>query len=366
MIWTSSTPTRGMMKMIGLFDFDFNSATKVGYPSLLLMKMASYLSELGKDYRMLSSADADNRYDKIYFFSEKELTDIPTKYYLIDNIEFFGKYFTTEIPEMVHYSIPDVSIYNDLIRQRLVEDTVTTKKALEFLDSSYYLAKYNGQNLPLPPTPRQRRMFIYDNDFLSYDDCWTILDKVFQKYPTSVYFINPIQCHNMKQFLYLREEYEKVSRSNEVMLDFYVPPEELEIYFGKYKLKLLGEITKTSNVGIYLGKNYQVNFYGNDFYVRNLLYCLNLIFSYYSRNIPIQAKIWEPVGENNPYYDFYKCLKAWTNHKNYDLVLDESFSRTKKTQERKDEFLKLHPIFKPFFEKSKNDLIKTRGIWRLL
>lgn len=352
--------------MIALFDYDFVTATKVTYPSLLLTKMATYLAEQGEDYIMIQEVVPNNRYEKVLFFSNKAPEDIPIEYLLIENLELLGNCSKEEPPELVHYCIPDISVYNGLIREKLVDGTVTTKKALDFLDSIYYLAKHNGKTLPLPPMGKQKKLFLFDKDILGYEDCWSIFDKIMARSPTSIYTVNPILCHSMKQFLYLREEYEKVSRQNEVMLDFFVPTEDFDVYFGKYKLKLLGEITKTSEVGIYLGKNYKNDFYSNDFYVRNLLYCMNLVFSYYSRNIPIQAKIWEPIGVNNPYYDFYRYLRAWTNNKNYDITLRESFSRSKKAQERTENFLELHPIFNEFFNKSKNDLITTRGIWRVI
>ena len=70
-----------------------------------------------------------------------------------------------------------------------------------------------------------------------------------------------------------------VFRSNKIILDFFIPLHHFDVYFSKYKLKLLGEITKTSEVYIYLGKNYSSNAYGETFYLKNLYHCFNLIFS---------------------------------------------------------------------------------------
>jgi hypothetical protein len=71
-----------------------------------------------------------------------------------------------------------------------------------------------------------------------------------------------------------------------------------------------------------------------------------------------------PENEINPYTDIYSAIRIWTNNDNCDLKLNDSFN-SKKLQERKEELLKKSSLFVPFFDKSKNDLINTRGFWRI-
>ena len=115
---------------------------------------------------------------------------------------------------------------------------------------------------------------------------------------------------------------------------------------------------------MYLGKNYGNNTYSETFYIKNIFYCLNLIYSYYSRNIPIKAEIYYPVDYTNPFEDVYTAIRLWVNSKDYDMTMAQSFG-TKKLQERMQELINKNASFAPFFDKTKNDLIQTRGIWRI-
>ena len=218
--------------------------------------------------------------------------------------------------------------------------------------------------MPLPPSQHRKRFYLYDEDFLQYEDCWNIFREIEERVPTGIYTIKPIQCHTLKQFFTLREDYEKVSRTNKIILDFFVPLHHFETYFGKYKLKLLGEITKTSEIYVYLGKNYSSNAYGEVFYLKNLYYCLNLIFSYWSRNIPIKAEMFVIEDGINPYKEIFNALRLWTNSEDNDIKIGD-YLNTKKLKPKLEEFIANNPVMAIFFDKSKNDLINTRGVWRL-
>ena len=356
--------------MIGIYDWDFmthSNGRGLNPPSLEAMKMSTYLKKYEKqNCRLLTSLEQIINCDKVYFFSEKVVDDIPSEIFFYDNVEFYGEYLSNEVPTLVHHMSPDISLYKEEVQRRLTNNLTTSNRALAFLDAIYYQAKVDGKVLPLPPMPSKKRIYLYDKDFLSNEDCWEILDKIIERRPTSIYMTEMIQCHTVKQFFYLREEYEKVSRSNKVALDFFVPLHQLEVYFGKYKMKLLGEITTTSRVYIYLGKCYGAQAYNNTFYIKNILYCLNLLFSYYSRNIPIMAEIYYPkFEEDNPYIEIYKAIKSWANNEDWDMELQDSF-RTKIMKEKLEQLLDKHPIMKPFFSYSKNKLKETRGIWRII
>lgn len=353
--------------MIGIYDNDFMAVKRgLSSPSLAAMKMSAFLKANEEDnVYLITSLETAAQCSKVYFFSDKIVDKLPKEIFTMDNIELYGKYLE-KLPKIVEHMMPDITLYHDIVQDRLVNKLAATNRALQFLDSIYYQAYGSeGERLPLPPSSTRKRFYIYDEDFLGYEDCWSILDEILERTPSGIYMTQPIQCHTVKQFFTLREDYEKVSRSNKVILDYFVPLHHFDMYFSKYKLKLLGEITKTSEVYIYLGKNYSNNAYGDTFYIKNLYYCLNLIFSYWSRNIPIKAEMFEKEDAINPYKDIYNCVRLWTNNEDQDMKLKESFN-SKKLKTKMEEFIKEHPVMEQFFEKSKNNLITTRGIWRVL
>lgn len=352
--------------MIAICDYDFLQVKRgLPPPSLAAMKMSSYLKQTQQEQIiLLRSLDSIANYEKVYFFSDLIIDKLPKEIFQYDNVETYGLHIES-VPSIVEHMIPDITIYNDIVQEKVNEKSTSPTRAVQFLDSIYYQAyDSEGKRIPLPPSQRRKRFYIYDKDFLSLTDAWDIIEEINERFPSGIYMTQPVQCHTISQFLKLREDYEKVARSNKVMLDYFVPLHHFDAYFSKYKLKLLGEITKTSTVGIYLGKNYGNNTYGEVFYQRNLFYCMNLAFSYYSRNIPIKAELYHAVDAINPYEDVYNALRLWINSEDYDLKLDQSFG-SKKLQARKEELIKLNPSFEIFFSKTKNDLINTRGIWRI-
>lgn len=352
--------------MIGIIDYELLIMKRgLPPPSLSAMKMSSYLKSTEKEHIvLLQTLENIEHYDKVYFFSDSIIEKLPKEIFQYPNVEMYGLHLNP-IPLLAEHMLPDTTLYNNIVQERVVNKTTTTTRALQFLDSIYYKCyDQNGKRLPLPPSEKRKRFYIYDEDFLSLSDCWEIIEAITERNPSAIYMTQPIQCHTVKQFFTLREDYEKVSRNNKIFLDYFVPLHHLETYFGKYKLKLLGEITKASDVRIYLGKNYGNDIYSETFYIRNLFYCLNLVYSYYSRNIPIKADLYHPYDVTNPYEDVYNAIRLWINTDDYDMTLAQSFG-TKKLKERKAELISKNSAFNPFFDKSKNDLIQTRGIWRI-
>lgn len=356
--------------MVGIVDYDFitDSHSGIPTPSLVAMKIAAYYKQYvpKEQCKILTDISQMMNCNELYFLSNQLIEDIPDEVFMYDDVKFYGKFLPDDIPELIHHQQPLVSIYNDIVQARLTENKIGTAKALAFLDAIYYQAKVNGKFIPVPAMAPKSKVFLYDKDLLANNDCWEILDKIITKRPSSIKFIEPIQCHTVSQFFYLREEYEKVSRANKIILDYFVPQSHFDKYFGKYKLKLLGEITKNSEISIYLGKNYNVDSYTSTFYVRNIAYCLNLLFSYYSRNIPVMAEIYyPPIKELNSYIEIYKVIRRWANSKDYDLTLEAAF-RTKAQRQILENLLEKNPIFKGFLPFSKNKLIQTRGMWRVI
>lgn len=352
--------------MIGIMDYDFLALKRgLAPPSIAALKTSAYLKTTQKDeVHLMDSLDNAAAFKEIYFFSNKPIDDLPKEIFLLENIKIYGENLE-KVPKIIEHMTPDITLYNNFVQERVLNKIASPNRAVQFLDSIYYQAYGSeGERIPLPPSMPRKRFYIYDKDFLTKENCWEILDEIYERTPSGIYMVEPIQCHTVKQFFTLREDYEKVSRANKIILDYFVPLFQFDIYFSKYKLKLLGEITKTSDIYVYIGKNYGNNAYNEVFYIKNLFYCLNLIFSYWSRNIPIKAEVYYYENALNPYKDIYNCIRSWTNNDNLDLTLDDAFN-TKKLIERKETFLKEHYIFQKFFGKSKNDLIHTRGIWNI-
>lgn len=358
-----------MIKIIGIVDYDFlTSASKLPPPALMALKVSSYYKRYEKNENCFLIQNIKNieKYDKVYFISNKILEEIPQEVLTAPNVLFYGEYLPDDIPELYHHMIPDITLYNETVQRLLTEERITTARALTFLSSSYYQAMVGDTYIPIPPIEPRSRIYIYDKDFLALPDCWDIFDRIIARKPTSIFFVEPLKCHTMKQFLHLRENYERVSRQNKIILDYFVPYDDFDLYFSKYKLKLLGEITSSSHILIYLGKNYVSDTYSEMFYIHNIFYCLNLLFSYYSRNIPIFAEIYYPPNQPLTIYtEIYKVIRAWVNSDEKDKVFGDFF-RTKKQKEILAQLLEKNPTFEGFLIKSKNILKNTRGIWRII
>lgn len=352
--------------MIGIVDYDFVfSERKNRLPSLGAMKMATYLKK--ERPQLLLALNQIPLCEKVYFFSEKPLEEIPLEVITAENVEAYGQAFPEELPRLVQHMSPSTSIYRLFIQQEVAEERMSVSQGLDVLDSTYYLAKANDELLPIPAAAPRKKFYLYDKDFLSYPDCWEIIDNILLKRPSTIYSIQPLLCHTIKQFLFLREEYEKISRGNKILLDYYVPLHQFDTYFSKYKLKLLGEITKQSDVCVYIGKPYGVQAFGEVFYVRNMVYSLNLLLSYYSRNIPIKVEIYEPpLGYSNPFIELYEGIREWANNPNWDITLRTSLTRTKKRKAALNQLLEKHRIFNQFLDESKNSVKNIRGIWRIV
>lgn len=334
----------------------------------MALKISSYYKRYEKNENVFLIKDLKSieKYDKVYFISDKILEEIPQEVLVAPNVLFYGEYLPDDIPELYHHMIPDVSLYNETVQQLLTEGKIITNRALTFLSSSYYQAKVGDTYIPVPPIEPRARIYVYDKDFLAQPDCWDIFDRIIERKPASIFFVEPLQCHTIKQFLHLREEYERVSRQNKIILDYFVPYDDFDIYFSKYKLKLLGEITTSSHILIYLGKNYKSDIYSGMFYIHNIFYCLNLLFSYYSRNIPVFTEIYYPPNQPLTIYtEIYKVIHAWANSNDKDKTFGECF-RTKKQKEILKQLLEKKPAFEAFLSKSKNKLKNTRGIWRIV
>ena len=226
--------------MIGFIDYELLLSKRgLPPPSLAAMKMAAYLkSKENVQIIVLNNLETIDNFEKVYFFSDLVIDKLPKEIFQYPNVEMYGLHLSP-IPLLAEHMIPDTTIYNSIVQERVNDKRTSTNRALQFLDSIYYKCyDENGKRLPLPPSDKRKRFYIYDNDFLEIPNSWLILEEITERQPSGIYMTQPIQCHTVKQFFTLREDYEKVSRNNKIILDYFVPLHHFETYFGKYKLKL--------------------------------------------------------------------------------------------------------------------------------
>lgn len=358
--------------MMGIIDDNFlNWGKRQGLPSpnLDAMKWYVYLRKTypEEDVRLVTSLNSIANYSKVYFLTDKPPEGLPKEIFLQANVEIYGPFFAPS-PKLVEHTIPSISLYRDFIEEKVAEERLSSKRALQFLDSIYYkIWGLGGEKLPLPPCETRKRFYLYDKDVLGRgEDSWAALLALTARKPTSLYFVSPIQCHSIKQFIRLRVDFDGIiSRSNAIILDYFVPLHQLDYYFDKYRLLLLGEITPNADVNIYLGKNYSNDTYCANFYIRNFTYCANLMFSYWAHNIPIKGTIYQDensVGEANPCAMLYDALRRWAAAPSKEATLWDQL--TKKNKLDCEALAEKHPALRRFLKVTKNDLLNS-GEWNV-
>lgn len=324
------------------------------------MKMSSFIPQAN----FIRRADNISSYDKVYFFTEQDTINIPDNIIGNSKVEIFGKNFK-DLPLEVEHHLPNIKLYQEFINEKLANEIIKPTTAISFLDSNYFCAKdQKGNWLPLPPGVFKRKIYMYDNDFLSYSDCFEILNKISKEKPSSIQFVKPLKCKTLLQFFKLREGYELLSRQNTFILDFFVPYNDFDRLFSKYTLKLLCEISKNSNIKIYIGKNYLDNVYNENFYIDNLYHTLHYLFSFLSRRIPIKICQYDYSYENS-FLSIYQPIISWTNQSdNLNKTLEKSL-RTKKQKELLQTLIEKKHDFINFFKTTKQQLYDLPGGWRI-
>lgn len=355
--------------MIKMVDHNFLKSPKGVWPrpSIDLMKMANYLKQEcpQEELYLITSLESLNPEDNIYYFGDMAIEEVPAILFRYKNVKFYGSNFE-KIPKLAEHLPPINSIYKVELQERLANKKISETKALNFLNTIYYQA-FDSQGNILPfPAFIKKKICICDEDFFVNEKCWKVLDQIIEtRKPVSIAFSQKILCHDLSTFFKIRKEYPKILRTSKIVLDFYVPLHQILIYFKKYSNKLKGEINNSSNINIFIGKNYTNNAHGETFYIRNLYHSLNFIFSYYSRGIPISAIVWNDKEAILLYKEIYQKIASWTNSRDLYITLEEWFGRTKRGEKECSDFLEKHYVFKKFFNITKNELINNRGVWNV-
>ena len=358
--------------MVGLLDYDLlqsDISTRI-VPNLEIMKLATYYRVEENHFCRLLSLDEKELdcYDKIYFFSETgHKLLVPDEFKRANNVIYGGTAFTNKqyIPfenQLIDYTIPRILIYKDYLKQKYQEG-YKNMVISHALDDTYYRMYAGTNKLPIPPIHAKKRVYLFDRDFF-YPDWEKILDDISRRRPGGIYRLHPIVCHTLTEFFSARK-CSKLARTTEYILDLNIPLTEVKYLIKDYKNYLLAEIAQSSNV--YLQFNNSLPTF--EAYCKNFTYIMNLLYAFWSNNIPI--KIYtepSPVGINNPIEQLQSVVSTWTvasivKKKQNDTLL-KRLGKNKSLLKQYEDILSKAPYAKTLFDQSYGELMK-RGFWRL-
>lgn len=359
--------------MIGLVDYTLQTSTytNLSPPNLEIMKLAAYYRiEKQQFCRLIDLNETElDAYEKIYFFSEAEVQpQVPPQFLRQTNVIYGGTAFTNGIyqpfqDELIDFTLPRTSIYKEWLKQKYIDGTKATVIS-HILDDTYY-RQYAGKNkLPLPAILPRKRLWIYDTDFfqLGWQD-W--VKESIERRCSSIRTIHPIICKKYSQYFELRELCPD-ARTNIVLLDTDIPLSEVHYMFKEYIKKFLADVTPNTPTCLKIGGDWDTPRQ----YYSDLIYKLNLLYCFWSKNIPIKIKYIEPkVGFKCSISNLSKQIDTWSRSSIRDWSINDKIIWKSRKQhspahEEEIELLKYFPSAKELFEQNYNNLV-ARGLWRI-
>ena len=360
--------------MIGLVDLQLQSWPKLQLcpPNLEIMKLATYYQREENKFCRLINLDEQEfgGYEKVYIFSEsKNYVTVPDAFKRATNIIYGGTAFTggKYVPfenKLIDYTIARPRIYTDFLRQKM-QAGLDNKEVNRLLDNSYYRWHAGDEELPMPAVLKRHRIYIYDIDF--FQDGWRkVINKMLARNPSSINFIHPAHYRKISDFLEVREN-SLIAKGNDAYLDLNIPLKETPILMKHYKNRLLAVIVPSSQVYLSLGGSFH---YQTD-YFKDIIYKLNLLYVFWSYNIPLKIKYEEPtIGCYNPIPDLEKLISTWTQGEtcNYKSIIDRIPKDKKMTEVRPEReqlrvILDRYPSSETLFRQT-TEIVQKGGFWR--
>ena len=360
--------------MIGLVDLQLQSWDKPQLcpPNLEIIKLAAYYRKEENQFcRLINLNETEfSGYDKIYVFSEsKDFITVPEALKRAPNVIYGGTAFTNGkyVPfenKLIDYTMAKTSIYYDFLKEKRAAG-LADKEIEHLLDNSYYRWRAGDEVLPLPAVYKRHRLYIYDIDF--FQEGWrNIMNKMIERKPSSIHFIHPMRYTKISDFLEIREN-ALVAKTYNSFLDLNIPLKETPILMKHYKNRLLAVINQSSQVFITLGGSFH---YQSD-YFRNILYKLNLLYVFWSCNIPLKIKYEEPaLGCYDPIADISKLISTWSQGEtcNYKSIIDRIPKDKKLTEVRPEreqvrKILQRYPSSETLFRQT-TETAKKGGFWK--
>ena len=360
--------------MIGLVDLQLQSWDKPQLcpPNLEIMKLAAYYQqEENKFCRLIGLNEKEfGGYEKVFVFSEsKDFITVPEALKRATNVIYGGTAFTNGkyIPfenKLIDYTIARPYIYKDFLKVKHSEG-IQDIEITRLLSNSYYRWHAGTEELPLPAVKKRHRMYIYDKDF--FQDGWReVINKIMKRNPSSIQFIHPAHYTKISDFLEVREN-SLIAKGNDAFLDLNIPLNETPILMKHYKNRLLAVMNPSSQIYLSLGGSFH---YQSD-YLKDIIYKLNLLYVFWSCNVPLKIKYEEPVlGCYNPISDLSKLIATWTQGETckYKSIIDRIPKDKKMTEVRPEReqlriILDRYPTSETLFRQT-TDTSKKGGFWK--
>ena len=336
------------------------------------MKLATYYQQEENTFCRLINLDETEltNYKKIYIFSEsKDFTTVPEAFLRAPNIIYGGTAFTGGIyipfeNKLIDYTIAKTRIYHNFLKEKRAAG-MEDKQISKWLDNSYYRWRAGETELPLPSIQKRHRLYIYDKDF--FQEGWRkIMNKIINRNPSTIYFIHPAHYKKISDFLDVREN-GLIARGNDAYLDLNIPLKETPILMKHYKNRLLAVINPSSQVYLSLGGS----FHYKTEYLKDIIYKLNLLYVFWSNNIPIKIKYEEPtLGCFNPIPDISKLISTWTQGEtcNYKSIIDripkdKKLTEVRPEREQLEVILDRYPSSETLFRQT-TETTKQGGFWK--
>ena len=360
--------------MIGLVDLQLQSWPKPQLcpPNLEIMKLATYYQrEENKFCRIINLDETEfSGYEKVYVFSEsKDYIKVPEAFRRASNIVYGGTAFTNGkyIPfenKLIDYTIARPHIYSNFLKEKYIAG-LKEIEITRLLDNSYYRWHAGNTVLPLPAIKKRHRIYIYDKDF--FQEGWRkIIDRIMERNPSSINFIHPAHYKKISDFLEVREN-SLIAKGNDAYLDLNIPLKETPILMKHYKNRLLAVINPSSQIYLSLGGSFH---YQSD-YLKDIIYKLNLLYIFWSCNIPLKMKYEEPtLGCYNPISNLSKLIATWTQGEtiSYKSIIDRIPKDKKLTEIRPEReqlrvILDRYPSSETLFRQT-TETTKKGGFWK--
>ena len=360
--------------MIGLVDLQLQSWTKPQLcpPNLEIMKLATYYKDEENMFCRLVNLDEQDlsKYEKIYVFSEsKEFITVPDAFKRASNVIYGGSAFTNGqyVPfenKLIDYTLARPAIYSNFLKEKYIAGLKEIEIS-RILDNSYFRWHAGEEELPLPAILKRHRIYIYDTEF--FLPGWRkLIDRIIDRKPSSINFIHSTTYKHISDFLEVREN-ALIAKGNDAYLDLDIPLKETPILMREYKNRLLAVINNTSRVYLKIGGS----FHYRTEYFQDLFYKLNLLYVFWSCNIPVKFKYIEPtLGCYNPIADISKLIAIWSqgDTKDYKNIIqkipkDKSMKDPRPEREQLNFILDKYPSMKTLFHQT-TETIRKGGLWK--
>lgn len=333
------------------------------------MKLAEYLKkEKNIPCRIILPDEKNvNLYEKIYYCSDI-IEKIPGFLYECNKLEFIGEAYDDFDfdDELIDYMIPRPEIYKEYLRTYCANGKVPLREIETFLDATYYQVWDEiGDQLPIPPIKKGKRIYLYDTKLIR-DGIDEVFQEISERSPRTIKTIYPIRVKNFQQFLLVKEELSELSETIDFIFDSSFSLFDLKNEIEKYQEELRAYIGYSTNFFIPFGglkgvANTEIG------YSRDLFRALDVIYTFWSFNIPVKLKYIEPaLGKNNTQERLHKYIEKWSinisTKKGRDAAIDRK-GISKEIQESCHRISLLMPRSHDFFVQTYNN-IKKRGKWK--